>query len=595
VLAGLAAFTAIRGGAATYEAFKARAAFERAEQQVGARQLDPARDELLAARGSLERMRRHLDGLGPVLPVLRGVPLVRSQVRAVETYESVGTTLVDAGLRLTDATQRVLHATQGAAPLSGALESLQGITASLAEGAASVRHASSEVKRLDDLPLVWPVARTRDDLLQRLPRYERQATSAAEGVDAMIRFLGGHGSRRYLFLSQNPDEIRPTGGFIGTYGLLTAAPGEVRLDQFEPVGNFRQRHPEAALPGPTPAALQFTSDPYVFPHALANVNTTADFSEAGRRAAALWNAAGEPPVDGVVSFTPLFLVRILGVLGPVVVPGYGETVDQDNLIERFDFYTRQLETDVYLDVERKGFLSALGDVVMQHLLAAPSAKWQALADAVGHSFAAREAMAWSSDPVVQSALAKRGWDGVLPATSGDFFYNAEVSYPAKVSRDVRRTFDHHVQLRADGSARVTTTMTVNNTRSFSPLLNPGAKSYVTLYGPAGAVLDPASDRPHVLEPSLSGHPGAGWLVEAPPLGTATVKVVWEVENLVPKVDRGRRYSLTWLPVPDHHGDVLNLRVDLPKGWRWKGASPPARFALDKKVDATWEFAPLGQF
>jgi hypothetical protein len=224
---------------------------------------------------------------------------------------------------------------------------------------------------------------------------------------------------------------------------------------------------------------------------------------------------------------------------------------------------------------------------MQKLLAAPSSSWQALGEAIGKGFEAREAMVWTTDPQITAAVARRGWDGVLPKASGDFFYNGEFAYEAKANRSLQRTFDHHVQLRPDGSARIATTMTITNPRPRS-VINFGSLSYITIYGPEGAVLDPASDSPSYPEPELSGHPAAGWFVNAEPLGRATLKVVWEAKNVARRGPDGTRvYSLRWLRVPDHKGDVLNLRVDLPEGWRWAGAAPPARVELTDDVDGSW--------
>lgn len=593
-LAALGAFSLFHAFKAGRQALAAKAALLRAEEHIGARDLDPAKVDLIAATASLARMKDELDALGPLLPVARLIPVVRSQILAVETFQSAGTTLANAGLRLSDAIQKVLDTTKGGAPLSGVLDNLRGINESLASGASSVRDALHQVNRIKGKWLIGPIDGARDVLLERLPRYERQATSTADGVDALIRFVGGEGPRRYLFLSQNPDEIRPTGGFIGTMGLLSAMPGNLTLDRFEPIGKFRERHPSAVAPGgETRSPFRFATAPT--PQTLANVNSVADFAQAGKLAADLWNSAGEPHVDGVVSFTPAFLARILGVLGPVAVPDYGETVDTNNVIDRFTFYTVQLELDPQADRARKGFLSSLAEVVMRQLLAAPSSKWQAIGEAVGQGFAAREAMAWSSDPQVTATLARRAWDGVLPAGPGDFFYNGEFAYAAKIDRGLQRTFDHHVEVRADGSGRVTTTMTLTNTRDPSPL-NAGSLSYVTFYGPQGAVLDPSSDRPTAEEPPLAGHPAAGWFLNAAPRGSVSVKVVWEVKDLVPKGAKGTRaYSLRWLKVPDHSGDVVNLRVDVPKGWRWKGDAPPARLDLANDIKATWVMTSAASF
>jgi hypothetical protein len=47
------------------------------------------------------------------------------------------------------------------------------------------------------------------------------------------------------------------------------------------------------------------------------------------------------------------------------------------------------------------------------------------------------------------------------------------------------------------------------------------------------------------------------------------------------------YSLLWMHAPDHTGDVVNLRFDLPPGWRWTGDPPPAQLSLDKEIKGTW--------
>lgn len=590
VILAVGAFTLVVGMRAGRHAVQAKAALLRAEQDLSGGNLDAARQDLVTARSSLAGVRAQLDHLGPILPVSKAIPMVRSQVIAVETFQSAGTTLADAGLRLADATQRVRESTAANTPLSELLDDMRTIDASLGTGAESIRVASTEVNHLKGKWLIGPIGTVRDELLTRLPRYEKQATATSEGLKALIGFAGGSGPRRYLLLSQNPDEIRPTGGFIGTYGTLSADESGLSLGHFVSITTFLGDHPNATVPGAN-AGSPFRLGTPPFPQSLANVNNVPDFSQSGKLAAEIWNAAGEPHVDGVVSFTPAFLARILGVLGPVRVEDFGETVDQTNLVDRFDFYTAQLDVDANAATTRKAFVSSLADVVMQRLLAAPSSQWQALATAMGQSFATREAMAWSSDPQVEATIVTRGWDAALPKASGDFFYDAEFSYLAKIDRRLQRTFDHHVQLRADGSALITTTMTLANNHDPGDL-NPGSLSYVTFYGPEGAVLDPSSDKAASSEPAVAGHPAAGWFVNAEPHGKATLRVVWNVKGVVQKGPHGaRQYSLTWLRIPDHTGDVLNLRVDLPPGWTWDGPGPSSHFDLDKDAKGTWTMVP----
>ena len=101
-------------------------------------------------------------------------------------------------------------------------------------------------------------------------------------------------------------------------------------------------------------------------------------------------------------------------------------------------------------------------------------------------------MGWSSEPVIQDALTAQAWDGTLPQVPGDFFYEGEFEYGAKNGGGLHRTFEHNVVLRADGSAKVTTHVTIDNTLppnyGFGHDLNIDSLSFVTVYGPNGATL-----------------------------------------------------------------------------------------------------------
>jgi hypothetical protein len=61
-------------------------------------------------------------------------------------------------------------------------------------------------------------------------------------------------------------------------------------------------------------------------------------------------------------------------------------------------------------------------------------------------------------------------------------YDSEFEYASKNGRDLRRTYDHDVQLNADGSARITTKVTIRNTGD-PGRFNEISLSCLSLYGP----------------------------------------------------------------------------------------------------------------
>ncbi len=576
-------FGLFRAGGA---ALDGRASLLQAERLLGDRELEPARVALVRAGDSFARSRRDMHSVVRFVPFARQIPLLGAQIRGVDELADAGVLLSEAGVRLADAAAAIVDPADQDQKLSAALGQLRQVQELLQAGVASIDDAAARVDRLDGERLVRPLGRARTDLSRRLPDFRQRAIEAEEALASMITFAGGQGPRRYLVLSQNPDEVRPTGGFIGTYGVLTAVDGKLALERYDSIESWIRPRPDAvATPAELGSPLRFDTR---LPQSLANVNTGPDWPQGAQLAARLWQRGGEDPVDGVVSFTPAFLARILGEIGPVTIESYGETVTAANVIERLDFHTHI--APAASDLARKEFVAVLAQAVMSKMFEAPAAQWSGLADVFGEAFGNREAMAWVTDAEVGRVLAGRGWDGSIPVTTGDFVYPAEFQYRAKNGRGLRRTYAHRVVIRRDGSARVTTSVTIANPADADPVVNPvDPLTYVTMFGPAGAVLDPASDRLGVPEPSVAGHPGYGWFRSVAPRSEVKVTVVWEVPTIVsPSPDGDWTYSLLWMRLPDHTGDVLDLSVELPPGWSWEGAPPPARFALDTDVQGSWD-------
>jgi hypothetical protein len=450
------------------------------------------------------------------------------------------------------------------------------VYAALQRGLAALDASIDDVASLNGYRLVGPLASARRDLVERLPEARAKAARAEAGVRAFLAFAGDQRPRRYLVFSQNPDEVRPTGGFIGTYGVLTAGgPDGLTLERYAGIETWTRapEHEQAKVPV-ADAPLVFQSVQPPSNQTLANVNATPDWPTGAELASELWAKGGEPPVDGVLSFTPDFLARMLTVLGPVDVPEFGETVTAANLIERADFHTH--EEPAELVGGRKRFVSEVVRVVLQRLLDAPAQQWRDLAKVAAKGFDAREALAWSKEAPVEEVLGGLGWDGAFSGAGGDFVAPSEFEFTAKNGRGLRRTFDHRVELRPDGSARVTTDMTVANTLPPDPAYNIDSQSYVTLYGPRDATIADGTDPPDADEPPLAGHPSATWLMAAPPLGEVHRRVVWEVPRLAARQKDGSfAYRLTWRHLAAHTGDVVRLEIELPDGWRWDEAPPPS--------------------
>jgi hypothetical protein len=258
-------------------------------------------------------------------------------------------------------------------------------------------------------------------------------------------------------------------------------------------------------------------------------------------------------------------------------------------VERTNFYTHvEGRQEQAASGDRKRFVGVLAQAVIQRLLDAQTSTWVRLGSAVAGGFKAREALAWSTDPRIETTLHDRGWDGVMPAQGGDFLNDAEFEYGAKNGAGLKRTFDHVVTIATDGSARMATDLTIANTEPPDPGTNIDSLSYITLYGPRGSKLADGTDPPYAIEQTLIGHPAAGWLSSAAPGDETTLRVVWQGPGIVVRQPNGTLiYQVHWMHLAGHVGDVLHLQVDLPPGWHWIGPAPPATVGLNQDFSGSW--------
>ncbi len=281
-----AGFSLAHAVMAARAAIDGKAALLQSERLIADQRLEPARTALHAARAKFETTRREMATATRFLPIARYVPVLRSQVKGVEALAQAGLVLSDAGISLADAAAVIVENKDEAVSVSDSLSQLRAIRGSLATGLTSIDLAAATVDRLDGAFLPGPVGGARAELNARLPEIRERASDSEAAIAAMITFVGGNGPRSYLFLSQNPDEVRPTGGFIGTYGVLTGDAGKLAVDRYDSIESWLRSRPAVELL-PEEIGSPFRYDVRM-PQRLANVNTVPDWPQVAELAARVW-------------------------------------------------------------------------------------------------------------------------------------------------------------------------------------------------------------------------------------------------------------------------------------------------------------------
>ena len=231
---------------------------------------------------------------------------------------------------------------------------------------------------------------TRVDSLATLANSGKIATQILPGM------LGAKGPRTYLLVEQNTAEVRATGGLPGSFSLIDARDGRIRLG--------RQLNNLDFLPELTSGVLPQTKDERALytdqmVRDVREANTTPDFPRAAQIIEAMYAKKFGGRLDGVVFLDPIVLSALLHATGPVTVDG--ETFHADDVVRKllntsYIRFPQPPQQNAYFASAAKGIFNDLSARPVS-----PPAVIRALAPMVEQ----RRFLVWSRHPAERAALA----------------------------------------------------------------------------------------------------------------------------------------------------------------------------------------------
>ena len=321
------------------------------------------------------------------------------------------------------------------------------------------------------------------EIKQMLPEVDKTANAFLGQEKILNDILGGNGPRKYLFLFQNNQEMRATGGFIGSYGLLDIFNGRVRkffIDGvFNPDGQLRTR----IVP---PAPIQKISANW----SLHDSNWFPDFPTSAEKAAWFYEKSGGPTVDGVITMTPSVMQKFLELTGPIEMPEYGITVDSNNFIQEIQY---QVEVDYDKELNNpKKILGDLAPKILDKILNMKSlTDMSAALNVMATSLSEKQILIYSKNSDIEKVLSDNGWSGEVLDTPKDYLsvINTNVS-GYKTDGVVDEKISHKAEIQADGSIIDTLTIVRHHNGGDTPYewWNKVNADYMRVYVPQGAQL-----------------------------------------------------------------------------------------------------------
>jgi hypothetical protein len=400
----------------------------------------------------------------------------------------------------------------------------------------------------------------------------------------MPTFAGLSEPSTNLLLFINNDELRPGGGFIGTYGILKTYGGDIQ--ELETVDVYALDDVVAdsvAQIAPAPLIRYNQAAKWFFRDA----NWSPDFAVSSQKAvelflseAALLDAQSDIPVsrdiDGIIALTPTYASDLLAITGPISVGG--QTFTKDNVADLIEYQVEVGYAKEGLPVtQRKEILSDLINEMKSRLYALPLERLNDVALATQKAFRSKQLFLFSKDEQAQEIIKRANLGGVIEPETVDSIMVVDANLASlKSDPVVKREIKYSMTRSESGDWLGKVDVTYKHTGAFD-WKTTRYRTYTRLLAPKGSLLvkvDGALANDKIKNPS--GAPGIadiseelnmasfGAFTSVEPGQEHVLSFVFTLSPAVVNTIKNGKYDLTFFKQAGARDYALTLDLDFDK-------------------------------
>ncbi len=244
--------------------------------------------------------------------------------------------------------------------------------------------------------------------------YRQNLWNAKEIVRDLPKILGMERPTTFLILLQNNMELRPTGGFIGSFALATFSKGKLIdftvYDTYTADGQLK-----GYINPPNPIRDYLGEESWY----LRDSNWDPDFKVSAKRAEWFLDKSMDRKVDGTVAVDLETIKSILKTTGPITITDYNDEIDYKNLYEKVQY---EVEKDFFPGSRKKAnYLSALTQTLFEKLKTVDKTEMVGIGRGVLASLNSKDIQLFIHEDLLRDQKQVFGWDGEVatPSCSGN--------------------------------------------------------------------------------------------------------------------------------------------------------------------------------
>ncbi|MFA6105488.1 MAG: DUF4012 domain-containing protein [Patescibacteria group bacterium] len=303
--------------------------------------------------------------------------------------------------------------------------------------------------------------------------------------DTLQEIFGGKGLRRYILVFQNPAELRPTGGFMGSFAVLDIKDGKI-INLDVPAGgtyDLQGQLSEYIIP---PLPLTINNKRWEFQDA----NWFPDFPASAKKILWFYNHSRNVTADGVITINATVLEKILSIIGPVTDSSRNLTLTSSTALTAIQTV---VETGSEKQINKpKQILADLAPQIISLIQNSTGKNLLPLLGSLEEALEEKEIQAYFTDTAVQKQILTSGWAGAIIDSGKNTDYLLVVNtnlQGQKSDARIKQTISHQAVVDDEGNVIDTVSISREHigepTEQFYGSVN---VDFMRIYVPEGSTL-----------------------------------------------------------------------------------------------------------
>lgn len=325
---------------------------------------------------------------------------------------------------------------------------------------ADLELASLNMDQVDGGGLLSPLKGKIDEAKKQIKQASVLIAQAVLASELAPEFFGYPDQSTFLVLFQNNDELRPTGGFLGTYGILQTKSGDiVRFDSHD---IYHMDEPMEAgrllsIVPPDPIRKYLNKTWY-----MRDSNWSPDWPTSAEQIIWFYNKENAllPPknqinnfsgsFNGVIAITPDFVESLFDLTGPIVVNG--EQFNKENFTTVLQYKVEQdLAAQNVTSWQRKEIVGKILEEIKKRIFNLNYSQWPAAAEKISEAIEQKNILLYFKNNYLENLSQELNAGGEMKTPNGDYFMLVDSNMAAlKTDAVMQRSITYKLRQKSDG-------------------------------------------------------------------------------------------------------------------------------------------------